>query len=102
MAMFKPVLAAALIGALTTVPAYAQRGREQDAAYTATKQGSVRSLRSIEDVVVPRLKAKGADYIGAEFDSQVFRYRLKFMRGSSVIWVDVDGRSGAIVGRAGD
>ena len=52
--------------------------------------------------VVPGMKARGADYIGAEFDGQDLRYRLKFMRGSSVIWVDVDGRSGAIIGKAGE
>jgi hypothetical protein len=30
------------------------------------------------------------------------RYRLKFVRGSSVIWIDVDGRSGAIIAQAGN
>jgi hypothetical protein len=48
------------------------------------------------------MKAKGANYIGQEFDGEQNRYRLKFIRGKSVIWVDVDGRSGAIIGKAGD
>lgn len=48
------------------------------------------------------MKQRGADYIGAEYDGGMGRYRLKFMRGGSVIWVDVDGRTGAVVGRAGE
>ena len=50
-------------------------------------------------MVVPRMG--GARYIGPEI-VDADRYRLKFMRGRSVIWVDVDGRTGAIIGRAGD
>ncbi len=64
--------------------------------------GSLMPLRSIENGVVPGMKARGADYIGAEYDDDMARYRLKFMRDGSVIWVDVNGRTGAIVGRAGD
>jgi hypothetical protein len=90
--------------ALLSVPATARPGRqgEQDAAFQATRQGAAQSLRSIENNIVPSMKAKGANYIGQEFDGEQNRYRLKFIRGKSVIWVDVDGRSGAIIGKAGD
>jgi hypothetical protein len=90
--------------ALLSVPATARPGRqgEQDAAFQATRQGAAQSLRSIENNIVPGMKAKGANYIGQEFDGEQNRYRLKFIRGKSVIWVDVDGRSGAIIGKAGD
>ena len=100
---FKSFIVFAALGAVLAVPAEAQRSRrgEQDAAYEATKQGAVRTLRSIENEFEPKMKAKGADYIGAEFDGER-RYRLKFMRRSSVIWVDVDGRSGEEIGRIGD
>jgi hypothetical protein len=102
MIMIKHMLAATLILGVT-LPAQAQTRRaEQDAAYQATRDGAVRSLRSIENGIVPRMKARGADYIGAEFMQPSQQYRLKFMRGSSVIWVDVDGRSGAIVNQAGE
>jgi hypothetical protein len=80
----------------------AQRRGDQDVAYEGRRAGALRPLRSIEDSIVPREKARGADYIGPEFDSEAGRYRLKFVRGGSVIWVDVDGRTGAVVGRAGD
>lgn len=98
--VFAAVLAAAVFGA----GAHAQQSRrdEQDAALNATRRGSVHSLRQIEGAVVPAMKRRGANYIGAEFDSDVMRYRLKFVRGSSVIWIDVDGRSGAIIAQAGN
>lgn len=98
--VFAVALAAAVLGA----DAQAQQSRrgEQDAALDATRRGSVHSLRQIEGAVVPAMKRRGANYIGAEFDSDVMRYRLKFVRGSSVIWIDVDGRSGAIIAQAGN
>ena len=77
------------------------RREEQDRARDATQRGEVRSLRSVENSLVPRMRAQGAEYIGQEFDGERNRYRLKFMRGNSVIWVDVDGRTGAIIGQAG-
>jgi hypothetical protein len=92
------------LGALVAVsaaPAQARRG-DQDAAFAATRQGSVRPLRDIESGLVPGMKRRGADYIGAEYDSGQLRYRLKFMRDGSVIWVDVDGRTGAVIGQAGN
>ncbi len=83
------------------VDAQGRRG-DADAVYEGRRAGSLMPLRSIENGVVPAMKSRGADYIGAEYDADVSRYRLKFMRDGSVIWVDVDGRTGAIVGRAGE
>ena len=76
------------------------RRGDQDQAYSARRDGTMRPLREIEGGVVPQMRRSGADYIGAELEEG--RYRLKFMRGGSVIWVDVDGRTGEVVGRAGD
>lgn len=98
-----------LIAVLATVVAFAgvqdaaaQRNREQDAAMAATREGAIRPLRQIESQIVPGMRNRGASYIGAEFDSNSRRYRLKFMREASVIWVDVDGKSGAIIAQAGN
>ena len=77
-----------------------RRRSDQDQAYHARREGTMRPLAEIEDNIVPQMRRRGADYIGAELDDG--RYRLKFTRGPSVIWVDVDGRTGDIVGRAGD
>jgi len=78
------------------------RGRrhEQDAAYSATRSGDIRPFGEIKQRVTPRMG--GASYLGSEFDSGSSTYRLKFMRGPSVIWVDVDARTGAIIRRSGD
>ena len=70
-----------------------QSMREQDAAYRATQQGQILSLPTIR----ARIRIPGAQFIGAEFDGRV--YRLKFMRGSEVIWIDVDARTGRVIGR---
>lgn len=103
MTMFKLFVPALCAAALIAAPADAQRSRgEQDDVRQATREGTVLSLRSIEDRIVPGMKARGAGYIGAEYDGQIGRYRLKFMRRQSVIWVDVDGRSGNIIGKAGE
>jgi uncharacterized membrane protein YkoI len=95
---------AMMVGVLAVVqPAAAQwHQRDQDDVYRDRREGAVKSLRAIEGGVVPRMKARGADYIGAEYDQPSGRYRLKFVRDGAVIWVDVDARSGNIVARAGD
>jgi hypothetical protein len=85
----------------TQVDAQARRG-DADAVYQGRLSGSLMPLRSIENGVVPSMKSRGADYIGAEYDEDMGRYRLKFMRDGSVIWVDVDGKTGTVVGRAGE
>ena len=90
-----------LAPAAVQVEAQGRRG-DAEAVSQGRLEGSLVPLRSSEKSVVPRMKFRGADYIGAEYDEDMSRYRLKFMRGGSVIWVDVDGRSGAVVGRAGD
>ena len=101
MPMIRLVLATCAV-ALLAAPADAQRWarREQDAAFAARQSGQVKPLREIEGRVVPRMG--GASYLGPEYDAGTGNYRLKFMRGDSVIWVDVDGRTGDIIGRSGD
>ena len=70
-----------------------QRDRDQNAAYRAMQEGRILSLPEIR----ARVRVPGAEFIGAEFDGRV--YRLKFMRGADVIWIDIDARTGRIVGR---
>ena len=87
----------ALLGfALLVLPANAaQRGNEQEDARAQMMAGKVKSLRSIENRVLPRMA--GSQYLGPEFDPIAQIYRLKFIRNGRVIFVDVDGRSGAIL-----
>jgi hypothetical protein len=90
----------ALVSAPIVTDAEAQRRTDQEMAFQARQAGALRPLREIESGVVPDMKRRGADYIGAELDSG--RYRLKFMREGAVIWIDVDGRTGAVLARAGE
>jgi len=75
------------------------RDREQDEAFRGTQQGRFMPLRAIENRIVPHMR--GFDYLGPELQAASGRYRLKFMRGPQVVWIDVDARSGEIVGRSG-
>jgi len=82
-----------------TVPAVGEtRPRDQDRAFEATREGRSMPLPMIERRVIPRMG--GADYLGPEFNGST--YRLKFMRGGRVIWIDVEASSGRIVGRSGE
>ena len=93
-------LFAMLAALLVTSGTPAQMRREQDQALAARRAGQVMPLREIEGRVLPHMR--GADYLGPEFDPASNTYRLKFMRGQSVIWLDVDARTGQIVGKSGD
>ena len=98
--MLMKFLATMLIvgGALAPVAA-ARRPGDQDRAFAARQAGQIMSLHDIESRIVPHMA--GCDYIGPEYDAYSGVYRLKFMRGGTVIYVDVDGRSGRVIGRSG-
>jgi uncharacterized membrane protein YkoI len=102
MPMLRPLVAALAVSLLA--PALlansGQHGREQDGVLADRKSGRVMSLREIEQRVVPRMS--GYDYLGPEYDPGTQSYRLKFMRAGSVVWIDVDARTGAIIGRTGN
>lgn len=96
-----------LVGAALLMPgvfgtaALAQSGAhphrdDQGQARKAVRDGDVRSLREIEQSVLPRMK--GAQYLGPEYDSAAMAYRLKFIRDGRVTFVDVDARTGRILG----
>lgn len=95
------LLVCALAGLAAALPAAAHppRQRDQDIVFRGTREGRFMPLRDIESRIVPRLP--GFDYLGPELDAASGRYRLKFMRGPRVVWVDVDARTGEILGRSG-
>ena len=89
-----------LLAAVAATPAVAEPGdqsREGVAAWRATREGRLLPLPEIERRVVPTMK--GAQYIGFDLEMPSGVYTLKFLRDGNVIWVDVDGRSGQIIGR---
>jgi hemin uptake protein HemP len=96
MSPMRPLLLLAVAGLTATAPGAArglQHLREQDAAYRATQQGQILPL----PVIRSRIRVRGGEFIGAEFDGRI--YRLKYMRGGEVIFVDVDARTGRPIGR---
>jgi hypothetical protein len=98
MRIILPLLAAVAATLAAAAPASAERPRDQDRAFEATREGRSMPLPMIEQRVLPRMP--GADYLGPEFNGRT--YRLKFMRGGRVIWIDVDAATGRVVGRSGD
>ena len=81
-------------------PSFAERNRvpEQDALRNGVRAGEFLPYQEM------RARAQGrveGQMIGSEFDPGTGRYRFKFQRGGSVIWMDMDGRTGREVGRVG-
>ena len=88
-----------LLAAAPAAAASADQGREASAAWEATRAGRILPLKEIERRVVPTMK--GAQYIGFDLELPSGVYTLKFLRDGTVIWVDVDGRTGQVIGRTG-
>lgn len=94
-----PCVAGALAATTLVVPAEAGR-RDQDAAFDAVRTGRSQPLPQLERRVLPQIRG---DYLGRpEYDPGSNMYRMKFMRNGSVIWIDVDGRTGQILRRSGE
>ncbi len=82
------------LGAAGPAEAMDRRGEQNDAR-AQMMAGKVKSLRSIENRILPRMR--GSQYLGPEFDPASQVYRLKFIRDGRVIFVDVDGRTGQVL-----
>ena len=97
---FLPILLLAAVAATASAPAAAgPHEREQSAAFKGTRDGRIIPLRTIERQIVPQMR--GFAYLGPEYDADLGRYRLKFLRGQRVVWVDVDAGSGEVIGKSG-
>ena len=89
------------LGLLLVVPvgdAVAQRRDDAGMLREARREGRVLPIREIERRVIPTMPR--AQYLGFDFDGAAV-YTLKFLRDGNVIWVDVDARTGAVLGRTG-
>lgn len=91
-------IALSAIALLTAIPLEARRG-EQDHARQDMVAGKIKRLPEIEAIIVPRMR--GMQYLGPEYDPAAQVYRLKFINGSRVIFVDVDARTGNIIRQRG-
>ena len=70
----------------------------QQQAQRGVREGDILPLHVIRE----RIRIPNAQFIGADLIADGTRYRLRFMRGVDVIWVDVDARTGRILGYAGN
>lgn len=97
---FIAAFASGLVLAAGCVPAAAQDQLQADqgAARKGREDGTQLSLRDIERRILPRMQ--GSQYLGPAYDSTVNAYRLKFIRDGRVTYVDVDARTGRIIGRS--
>lgn len=98
----RKLIASCLAGALLAAgfiatPALAQRN-DQGEARKEMRAGNVLSLRQIEALVLPSMR--GHEYLGPAYDSTAMAYRLKFIREGRVVFVDVDARTGRVLGRS--
>lgn len=85
-----------LIALSLAAPTYAMDRRgEQNDARAQMMAGKILSIRSIENRILPRMG--DSEYLGPEFDPNAQVYRLKFIRDGRVIFVDVDGATGAVL-----
>lgn len=92
------IFLAMLFLAVSPVSADRNRTPEQDALRNGVKSGQYLPYQEL------RARAQGrvdGQMIGSEFDPGTGRYRFKFQRGGSVIWMDMDGRTGRELGRVG-
>jgi len=97
MRLFRTLLAAALAAGLLTSPAMADRKREQDRAFEGTKRGRLLPLPELRERVMP-LVGRDAKPLSPEISGRT--YRMKFMRGGRVIWVDIDADTGRVIRRS--
>lgn len=97
--LFAGCIAALTLVAIST-PATAQdqsRG-DQGEARREARAGTQLPLREIERRILPQMQ--GSEYLGPAYDSTARAYRLKFIRDGRVTYVDVDARTGRIIGRS--
>lgn len=85
-------------GTADNVLAQDQSRDEQGDARREMRAGNQLSLRQIESRILPRMR--GSEYLGPSYDSTARAYRLKFIREGRVTYIDVDARSGRIIGRS--
>lgn len=64
------------------------------------QRGPAVSPREIESRIVASMN--GAEYLGFIYDPGTNIYTFKFRRNLKVIWIDVDGRTGRVIGQKGN
>jgi hypothetical protein len=99
MRLFRNLVLAAVAAGLTTTPVVAEPPRDAERAFRGTAEGRLMPLPQIKRRVMPIVGDDVAVDLGPEIRGNT--YRLKFiMKDGRVVWVDVDPRTGRIMGRS--
>lgn len=77
---------------------HAESGGDQGEARRERMAGNILSIRQIEQIVLPHMVGK--QYLGPDYDPAAMAYRLKFIQDGKVYFVDVDARTGRIIGQS--
>lgn len=88
---------AALAGATASAEPDKLRG-DQGEARKELQAGNIMRSGEIEAKILPQMR--DAEYLGFAYDSTARAYRLKFIKDGRVTYVDVDARTGRIIGRS--
>jgi hypothetical protein len=92
------LLATSVFTVPTSASAFSPRD-DQAVAREAANAGTQLSLASIVAAVQRQPQFRNLTFLGgAEFNERTKSYRLKFMDGKRVVFVDVDARTGKILG----
>jgi uncharacterized membrane protein YkoI len=89
---------AALAVAGTPVSAQDQPRGDQSEARREAQAGNIMRSSEIEARILPTMR--NAEYLGFAYDSTARAYRLKFIKDGRVTYVDVDARTGRVIGRS--
>jgi|GEM_PF-2030797 len=84
------VLAALLAAGSPVLPAAAQ---------TPLADVGAKRILNFGDIKARADRAVGGRLIGSDYDPESFTYQLRYMRGSEIVDVVVDARTGQILGR---
>jgi hypothetical protein len=93
-----PLLTATALVAIGGIcgSALAEQGGSQSEMRRAVRSRCVLSSNEVARRIVPTMP--GMQYLGPEYDPVAMAYRLKFIRNGRVVFVDVDARTGRIIG----
>lgn len=92
------LIALALAGAGSAAVAQEQVRGEQSEARREAQAGNIMRSGEIEARILPTMRE--AEYLGFAYDSSAKAYRLKFIKEGRVTYVDVDARTGRIIGKS--
>ncbi len=101
MRCYLPSVLGAIAALMLTAPPVAAQDQvrgDQGEARREARAGKIMRSGEIEARILPSMR--DAEYLGFAYDSTARAYRLKFIKEGRVTYVDVDARTGRIIGRS--